>query len=440
MVRRSIRLVVLIGATLALVAVAGCSGPLADDSAPDDESAPGNASTPDNESTPGAAATPDSARSANITVDNGSFAADPDRVYERLQDLRDTEYPAPARIHLRDLADVADDDSGPVLAQFNPTPLWDHLNLSSTPVDLLDEIDLLFQGSVSATGTVTIFLHEQATAEAEEIVLAHELTHYVQVQSGQMNALVEGVDTTTTDGVYVRRSVVEGEAVYTTDEYLETYDVTDERNAPLYDRIAAQYPPGDANRFRNSQYVVGHEYVRSQVDDPADVDRLYENPPTTTEQLLHHLPPGSEPPVPLSIDRTTDEDWRYVGDDRMGEAFLRYALASELGEESAASAAAGWGNDSLQIYRSTDGGEPSYAWVLRWDDAANATEFEDAAGETFDSLGSDGDGSWDLADSDAVASVERPTERTVVLLLGAESFVERTAVEGEDGGISLATG
>lgn len=407
---------------LALVAIAGCQAPLT------------------GEPPAGTQSTPDSAAAANITVHNGSFEADPGRVYGRLRDLRGSDGPAPSTIRLRNLSEATENDTGPILDQFNPTPLWAHLNLTSTGVNVLDEVDLLFQGSVTGAGVVTIYLHEQATAETEQIVLAHELTHYVQVESGQMNALIRALDMTTTDGVYVRRSVAEGDAVFTTDAYLETYEVSDERNAPLYDRIAAQYPPGDANRFRNSQYIVGHQYVASQFDDPAALEGLYEDPPTTSEQLLHRLPPGSEPPVPLSIERTTGENWRYVGDDRMGEAFLRHALASELGVDRAAATAAGWGNDSLQIYRPSDGGEPSYAWVLRWDDEANATEFERAAADTFDSLGSDGDEVWALADADAVAAVERPTPRTVVLLLGADTFVTSTTVAGEDASVSLRTG
>jgi hypothetical protein len=419
---RSIRLALVLGAALALVAMAGCQVQLPE------------------ESPAGTQSTPASVVGSNITVQNGSFAADPDLVFQRLRDLRESDGPPPATIRLRNFSELANNDTGPIVTQFNPTPFWDHLNLTSAEVDVFDEVDLLFQGSVSGAGVVTIYLDERASAETEHLVLAHELTHYVQVQSGQFTDLVGALDMTTTDGVYVRRALMEGDAVFTTDAYLETDDVTDQRNAPLYDRIGAVYPPGDANRFRNSQYVVGHEYVASQVADPAAVEDLYADPPTTSEQLLHELPPGSEPPVALSIDRTTGEAWRYVGDDRMGEAFTRHALASELGMDRAATAAAGWGNDSLQIFRPTDGGEPSYAWVLRWDDEANATEFEAAAADAFDSIGSEAGEYWRLTPSDGVAAIDRPTPQTVVLLLGAEAFVTNTTVAGEDATVSLRTG
>jgi hypothetical protein len=70
-----------------------------------------------------------------------------------------------------------------------------------------------------------------------------------------------------------------------------------------------------------------------------------------------------------------DAGWTGVWDATLGEYYLQELLISEgLSLSRAQAAAAGWGGDNVQIYRS-DAGEYAYRVALAWDDAAEAAEF-----------------------------------------------------------------
>jgi hypothetical protein len=124
----------------------------------------------------------------------------------------------------------------------------------------------------------------------------------------------------------------------------------------------------------------------------------------------------------------------------MGEAFVRTALESTVDTATARRAAAGWGNDSLRFLRPSDGqGETSYAWVLRWDDAANQSEFASAYRDSLAARGTQTEGSWNLTDSELSARLVTPTDRTAVVVFGPESLTERVNVTGENGDVTVAT-
>lgn len=411
-----------------LVVLAGCSALFGGDGATPDGGTAGLAD----------GATP--AGPPNVSVANGTLRSDPGRVYERLRRLRGVDAPVPTAVRVRNLSALPSNDAGNATDGPEFDRLGAYLNVSTAPVDVPDEADLAFNGRVTANGAVELYFGENASADTEHLALAHELVHYLQLQSGQWARQREAVDVTTTDGAYAARSLREGDAVFTTDYYVAAYAASSPRNAPIYRRIESAYPPGHARRYSNSRYTAGLEYVRWYVDEPAGVERLYEFPPTTSEQILHRLAPGSEPPVALSVAFPAVEGWHHVGRDRKGEAYLRYALASEIGFDRAVSAATGWGNDTLAIYRSGGDAPPGYAWAIRWDDAESAATFEAAAADAFDELGASENGTWALADHDAVARIERPTSRTVVVLVGADSFVRPLSVDGEGARVAIRAG
>ena len=129
--------------------------------------------------------------------------------------------------------------------------------------------------------------------------------------------------------------------------------------------------------------------------------------------------------------------------DRLGEAFLRVALATELDDERAARAAGGWGNDT-RIAFNDESGARSYAWVVRFDAAANASTFDEAVGTYLDRrtgsgpLVDDRPGrrwSGTVDDRRVAYRLVRTDDRTAVLLLGEPGFVDAgndgEAVQGE---------
>jgi hypothetical protein len=131
----------------------------------------------------------------------------------------------------------------------------------------------------------------------------------------------------------------------------------------------------------------------------------------------------------------TADAWRVTGRDRLGEAFVRTALAGSLGVERAARAAAGWGNDSLLTVRRPGVANSSYAWVLQWDDPAEADEFRAAMADSIAARGRAADGGgWHVAG--VRVALRHPGPETTVLFAGAPSFV-RNATASADGGVAL---
>lgn len=359
---------------------------------------------------------------ANVTVQNGTLAVDPGLVFARVQTVAGTNVSPPERV--RAFGNESDYGNAS-LGGGGLSPFQEAVGLKTGPVSNATDLRLQFAGQTSALGTVVVYTGPNATADDVRLVVAHEFLHYVQFEQGRSAQLRQGVDTSTTDGSYVVRSLLEGPAVYTTDAYLRRYTDNGTQNSPIYRAIAEALPAGHVGRYGNSQYVEGFEYVASRVEDPADLPEVYDSPPTTSEQVIHNHTADEEPPVGLDASVAPAEGWQEVGTDRLGEAFVRTTLAVGVPQARADRAAAGWGNDQLYVYRAPSQRTASYAWAFAWDDTSEAVEFERALRDYLDARGERRDGRWALGGG-LTARVLAPSDRSTVLLLGTESFVTET--------------
>ena len=409
------------------LASAGCQAPMADaDSAPtvtaDSKPQVGNQT--------GTAVT----SPPEIRVLNGSLELDPGRVFARLQTVAGTNVTAPKAVRVYENATAfygTENGSGPTLPRF-----WRVAGIDSGAVNS-STLEVQKNGYVRGTGEVVIYLSPNTTLADERLLLAHEFTHYIQTQQNRRADLTDVLGITTTQSGYVTRSVIEGTAVYTTDAYVREYAPGAKLNSPWYDEIQASYPPGHVGRLQNARYVHGNEYVSAGVDSPTAVASVYENPPRTSEQLLHGLAPDAEPATALSVDSTTGDEWLASGTDTLGEAFVRYALSGDVRQTRATRAATGWGNDSLHIFRPLDGGSAGYVWLLDWDDMANATEFERTLRAAFDARGTATDGVWSLPDADTSATVLEVREETTAVVFGSDTFLTAATVDATDDSVTI---
>ncbi len=113
------------------------------------------------------------------------------------------------------------------------------------------------------------------------------------------------------------------------------------------------------------------------------VDALYEQMPTTTEQMLHlDKLAKREPAVPVKIDGAPllelAADHEVVWEDELGEASLLAMLADVAPPFKARAAAAGWGGDRfIALERKTNpAAAPLLVGVIAWDSEREAKEFE----------------------------------------------------------------
>jgi hypothetical protein len=393
-----------------LVVLAGCGGLGGDGAEPTSPSSPVGTTT--TTGAPATATTETTAENATIAVEEGTLPANATRVFERVRTVLGSDAAAPESV-------VVGGGSGPT-GFGGVRPFWGVVGVTAVEPD--GPSPVAESGYTTGLGTVVVSPGSGSNASAVRTVLAHEFVHYVQFAEGSDARLRETLPSTT-DGEFVVRALLEGVAVTATDAYLERHHPEARPNGALYERIAAAYPAGSLQRYGNAQYVAGSAYVAARLDDPAATESLYERPPRTGEQVLHGLAPGVEPPRALSTDVSTGA-FTEVGRDTLGEPFVRTALAGAVDEPTAASAATGWGNDTLVTVR--DGDAVGYAWTLRWDDAANATEARNAFAVLLSSLSSD-------------ARLVTVDDETFTVLLGDVGVVEETSVrEGDGDEVTLA--
>ncbi|MFD1587580.1 hypothetical protein ACFR9U_11335 [Halorientalis brevis] len=420
-------------ATLFLVVVAGCNAPVDSESDPTavhgtesralDGSAPTAVTTVPATQEPRRAAgngtqtaiTP-TPRPADVAV-SGDLPVDAGKTFGRVRQLLDARADPPAvKVYSATstggtFGDVQNDDFEAVLGIGPPQPVEDS--------------ELQTSGMTFPTGRV--FLAPRAgRAPAIERTLAHEFTHSIQFAQGDRAAIRAGLADdrlSTSDGTLTARSLLEGAAVYTASEYVRRYQPRYPTERTQISRLYANATGG--TRLYWAAYHHGADYVSSRVDAPADLGRVYRTPPSTTEQLLHGT---RDSPVPLGVSVPDgDSRWTVSQRDSRGELFVRVVLGTEVPRARAAAAAAGWGNDRVLTFRG--GSEPSFAWITRWDDAANATEFATVASQFLDERTAPA--SRSATTNRVTFRMERLDDRTVVLLAGSDRFVSETSVQTE---------
>ena len=389
------------------------------------------------QSTPGASFDGPSGGESTIAVRSGRIPVDATVVYDRTQRLLGTAAPRPEAVQV--LNTTANTTRPPEFQRL----LGLERNVSEA------------EAAAFVVGPRTVYLNRNVTDRPAftEHVLAHEFTHTVQFRTGAIGR-VQAATGPGPDGEFASTAVIEGAATYAQDRYWRTHIAN--RTAPgerPSRAVAASYRASEgAARYSFAPYRFGYRYANATLSGPRALPSLYRDPPRTSEQVLH--PGVEEPPVPLRVElpgaRTgTWQETFAPRRGRLGEAFLRVALATELDDERAARAAGGWGNDT-RIAFNDESGVRSYAWVVRFDAAANASTFDEAVGAYLDRrtgsepLVDDRPGrrwSGTVDDRRVAYRLVRTDDRTAVLLLGEPGFVDAgtTAVRGEDGRVVIAT-
>ena len=240
---------------------------------------------------------------------------------------------------------------------------------------------------------------------SDEFTYAHEFIHALQDLHFDLNEFLHYDDPewniANADASTARRAVIEGDATLGGLLYLSEH-MTPERGqeALLGDTEAVPEVYSTAPDFIISQfffpYFNGSQFVQRVFDTGgyAAVDALYDDPPTSTEQILHpeRYLDARDDPISVEIGDllpVLGNDWRLVIEYPFGEFLTMLFLAEQVPVGAAEDAAAGWGGDLLAAY-ANDADETSVL-VMRyvWDDATEATEFYDIARD-FGGTWSDG--------------------------------------------------
>ncbi|WP_436901179.1 hypothetical protein [Halovenus halobia] len=406
------------------VAVSGCQAPGANTGPTTPETPVNDTETPDAGDGPFPLSDP-----VNITVDGAPVEPDPGLIHDRLQVLLETDTPAPERIQsYNNTTGFA--NSAPGGLQL-PSRFFRVVGFETGPVENTF-IDRVGNGYTLGLGSVAVYVSPNATRNEAEMLLAHELTHYIQFQNERQQALAAELDIQTVDGSYVLRSLLEGPAVVATDNYLREFSENGTLNSPYYDREQKRYPPGHIGRWSNSRYQIGTDYVTSQIGSLSDIGEIYEDPPTRSRELLD--PDAGQRPALATV---LEHDREQISSNRLGAAFTRFGLESHVDPSRAEAVAEGFGTDTLYQYSSGQDTYGNYVWVTRWESEADAERFNATITDYFDARGNQTTEGWRLSELGLTVEVRSAGADTRALVVGSASFVDETVISGRQGAVTI---
>jgi hypothetical protein len=225
----------------------------------------------------------------------------------------------------------------------------------------------------------------------ERLTYAHEYDHTLVDQAYDPTVTLNYADTdceSAYDRCLAAQALLEGDASLLQEQWLRTFgsqqDLTD---------ILAFF-----DRFEMPIYDQAPEYIRAELTFPylqgllfvhsiylqngwAAVDSLYQNPPLSSEQILHPERYPRDLPVKLSVPDLQEKignGWRELARDTFGEWNTYMLLLGPLEEDAASRGADGWGGDFILLFQENRTGEGALLLVTQWDTLRDAREFVDA--------------------------------------------------------------
>lgn len=263
-----------------------------------------------------------------------------------------------------------------------------------------------------------------------------------------------------TDAILARQALAEGDAAA---QALELVDRDGALPSPraltaIAAGIRAELAGGDASAVESSPPLSRARRLFATLDGLtfvattrrrapwSAVDRLWQSPPRSTEQILHpdSYQRGDHPDdVGARLPGRLRGGWKIAAADTLGELGARVFLARSGDGYRAERAAAGWGGDRALWLQpggrkaaKTLGAEGFAAWVTTWDDDSDADDFANEAALVLAALARatppearPAAGKFRVTDEDgAVFALER-RHRAVVLLFGAPAGTEALLAE-----------
>ncbi|NJN44876.1 MAG: hypothetical protein HC806_09265, partial [Anaerolineae bacterium] len=261
-------------------------------------------------------------------------------------------------------------------------------------------VDLLSEGIAGFYDNETkemVVVQGESFAGPERITYAHEYTHALQDQNYDFKNGLQFDDEPCeedSERCAAIQALIEGDATVTELEWFLAHSTSqDQRDiqefygsyeSPVFDTA----PPFMQDDFI-FPYNQGYEFVNSLFEAggfPA-VDAAYNNLPVSTEQILHPELYPNDTPILVTLPDLLPilgEGWTLLDENVMGEWYTYLILArgidpdTQLDDDNAADAAAGWGGDAYAVYLSPAGDATALVMKTVWDTSADAGEFAQA--------------------------------------------------------------
>jgi hypothetical protein len=277
------------------------------------------------------------------------------------------------------------------------------------------------------------------------IAVAHEIFHALQDQYFHIDSIIKAIHRNE-DRAIAAFAVIEGEATLGGFEYMMDKNGQSIIKLPMDfgDLVRQQtqaIPAGSAlsktPRFIREtlffRYVAGSTFVQQALrkyQSWKDLDRLFNNLPLSTEQLMHPEKYFDEIDYPVCIlppqlEKQLQGKWEEIYATSMGEFQISLLLAEFIDEKTASAAAAGWDGDFLIMVESKEKGGPQViAWLSVWDTKKDAEEFVKAYAAT---LGKRYKKEPELIDNGYFLSLNQGEETVLVEFAGKQVLVVQGA-------------
>jgi hypothetical protein len=273
----------------------------------------------------------------------------------------------------------------------------------------------------------------------ERSTYSHEIVHALQDQHFDVDEMTDASEDFDSERVFAWRSLMEGDASLLQQQYMLQYfepsdlrELVDQANE--VDMTALDAVPSIVRETVTFPYDAGLRFVMALFAQGgwAAVDAAYENPPLSTEQIVHPDRYPDDVPQVVALPPLTDTlgaGWRIVDEDVLGEFALQLYLGNRIGSEDTERAAEGWGGDRYAVHWRED--ESAFVLVLRlaWDTVADADEFFNAyvqfAEDRFGSASSSSDAgarNWWFGDDALLLARNGPDETLVVIAPDEETL------------------
>ena len=232
------------------------------------------------------------------------------------------------------------------------------------------------------------------TSLESSIVISHELTHALQDQYFDLTKFIKSA--TTQDKSLARLSLIEGEAMLSSVEYMSKSLVSGGLESlraigellknPIggsFSSDALSQTPGFLVEQMIFPYTEGMKftsYIKENSGDWAGLNQVYNKPPLSTEQIMHpEKYIADEKPVEIKIDEKLlkDKNYSFIKKDTLGEFFLLNYFLEYLGEDESKQASSGWGGDTSILF-SDKKDNTLMIYTSVWDTPKDAKEFFDS--------------------------------------------------------------
>jgi len=228
-----------------------------------------------------------------------------------------------------------------------------------------------------------------------EILLSHELTHALQDQHFNLLEMPFKKIKDNDDFVLATQAVVEGDATLLMLDYMrpgkksvaEIPEFNDSFAILLATGTMATSPDTPKILMENLifPYMRGLKFIsqKTEGDMWKNIDGIYSDLPTSTEQVLHPDKYFVERDYPVLIKlpdlrALLGEDWKPLLDNNMGELNTGVLLSEFILGNEAQTSAKGWDGDRFAAYERKSDGNIFVVWYTTWDSEADADEFLDS--------------------------------------------------------------